>query len=359
MEIGIIGLPKSGKTTLFNTLTRGKAEIGAYATEVPNVGVAKVPDPRIDGLDGIFHAKKKVPAEVKYVDVAAHTKGELSGVFLTHLSQTDGLLHVVRAFEDDNVPHIEGSIDADRDVKLLDLELTFSDLSIIENRLKKIDNLLKRAKANERDVFSKEQALLARIQTTLEGDVPIREQELTEDERKAISGYQFLSAKPLLIAFNVGEERLPQATSLEEEWRKKYRRPHVDVAVLCGKLEMELVQLDEADAREFRSTMGMAETALNRIIGLCYDLLGFISFFTVGSDEVRAWTILRNTTAVQAAGKVHTDMERGFIRAEVITYKDLMKCGSLAEGRKSALLHTEGKSYVVNDGDVITYLFNV
>jgi GTP-binding protein YchF len=359
MEIGIIGLPKSGKTTLFNTLTRGKAEIGTYATVVPNIGVAKVPDPRIGGLDGIFHPKRKVAAEVKYIDVAASTKGELSGAFLTHLSQTDGLLHVVRAFEDDNVPHIEGSIDAERDVKLLDLELTFSDLSIIEKRLRKIDGSFKGAKAHEREAFSKEQALLERIKTTLEGEVPIREQELTDNERKSISGYQFLSAKPLLTVFNIGEERLPESRSIEEEWRNKYRRPHVDIAVLCGKLEMELVQLDEADAREFRSTIGIAETALNRIIGLCYELLGLISFFTVVSDEVKAWTIQRNTTAEHAAGKIHTDMERGFIRAEVIAYDDLMKCGSITEGRKHGLLHTEGKSYIVRDGDVITFLFNV
>lgn len=358
MEIGIIGLPKSGKTTLFNALTGGKAEIGTYATVVPNLGVAKVPDPRIDGLNGIFHPKRKVAAEVKYIDVAAPTKRELGGAFLTHLSQTDGLLNVARAFEDDDVPHIEGRVDAERDVKLLDLELTFSDLSIIEKRLHKIDGSLK-AKAHEREAFTKEQALLARIKTTLEGEVPIREQELTEDERKAISGYQFLSAKPLLTVFNIGEERLPQAGSLEEVWQKKYSRPHVDVAVLCGKLEMELVQLDEADAREFRSTMGIADTALNRIIGLCYELLGLISFFTVVSDEVKAWTIQSNTIAVQAAGKIHTDMERGFIRAEVIAYDDLIKCGSIAEGRKSGLLHTEGKSYNVRDGDVITFLFNV
>lgn len=359
MDIGIIGLPKSGKTTLFNALTGGKAEIGTYATMVPNLGVAKVSDPRIDGLDGIFHPKRKVAAEVKYIDVAVPTTGELSGAFLTHLSQTDGLLHVARAFEDDNVPHIEGGVDAERDVKLLDLELTFSDLSIIEKRLHKIDGSLKGAKAHEREAFSKEQALLTRIKTTLEGEVPIREQELTEDERKAISGYQFLSAKPLLTVFNIGEERLPQAGSLEEEWQKKYSRPHVDIAVLCGKLEMELVQLDEADAREFRCTMGIADTALNRIIGLCYELLGLISFFTVVSDEVKAWTIQRNTTAVLAAGKIHTDMERGFIRAEVIAYDDLIKCGSITEGRKSGLLRTEGKSYNVKDGDVITFLFNV
>ena len=359
MEIGIIGLPKSGKTTLFNTLTRGKAEIGTYTTAEPNVGMAKVPDPRLEALDKIFQPKRRIPAEVRYIDVAAPTKRELGGEFLAHLSQTDGLLHVVRAFEDEKVPHSEGSIDPERDIKILELELTLSDLSIMEKRLNKIEASLKGAKAHEREAFAKEEALLARLKVALEGEVPIREQELSEDERKSISGYQFLSAKPLLMVFNIGEERLPQASSLEDEWRKKYRRPHLEVAVLCGKLEMELAQLDDADAQDFRSDMGIAEAALNRIIKLSYDLLGLISFFTVVSDEVKAWTIRRDTTAVQAAGKIHSDMERGFIRAEVIGYDDLVKCGSIAEGRKGGLLHTEGKSYIVEDGDVITFLFNI
>jgi len=358
MEIGIIGLPRSGKTTLFNALTRGKANVGGYSAD-PNVGVAKVSDLRLVKLDEMFRPGRRVPAEVKYIDVATPTHGELSGAFLTHLSQIDGLLHVVRAFKDDNVPHIEGSVDPERDVKLLDLELTFSDLSIIEKRLHKIKTLYKGAKPNEREAFAKEEALLARIKAALEAEVPIREQELSEDERKAISGYQFLSAKPLLIVFNIGEGQLKGAASLEEGWRKKFKRPHVDVAVLCGKLEMELAQLEEEEAQVFRADMGISEAALNRIIRLSYDLLGLISFFTHVSDEIRAWTIRRDTAAVHAAGKIHTDMERGFIRAEVISYDDLMKCGSIAEGKKHGLLRVEGKTYVVQDGDVITFLFNV
>lgn len=359
MEIGIIGLPKSGKTTLFNALTAGKADTGTYAAAGPNVGVAKVPDPRIEVLNEIFQPKRKIPAEVKYIDVAVPTKRELGSEVLAHLSQVDGLLHVVRAFEDEKVPHSEGSIDPQRDVKMVELELTLSDLSILEKRLQKIEASLKGAKAHERDSFSREQALLERLKSALEGEVPIREQDLSDDERKTISGYQFLSAKPLLVVFNIGEEELPQASSLEDQWREKYHRPHMEVTALCGKLEMELTQLDEADAREFRSDMGIAETALDRIIKLSYDLLGLISFFTVVSDEVKAWTIHRDTTAVQAAGKIHSDMERGFIRAEVIGYEDLVECGSIAEGRKKGLLHTEGKGYPVNDGDVITFLFNV
>ena len=359
MEIGIIGLPKSGKTTFFNALTAGKADIGIYTAAGPNVGVAKVPDQRLEALNEMFQPKRKIPAEVKYIDVAALTKRELGSELLVHLSQSDGLLHVVRAFEDEKVPHSESSIDPERDVKMVELELTLSDLSILEKRLQKIEASLKGAKPHERDSFSREQALLGRLKSALDGEVPIREQELSEEEKKTISGYQFLSAKPLLVVFNIGEEGLPRAGSLEDEWRKKYHRPHLEVAALCGKLEMELAQLDEADAREFRSDMGIAEAALNRIIKLSYDLLGLISFFTVVSDEVKAWTIRRDTTAEQAAGKIHSDMERGFIRAEVIGYEDLVKCGSIAEGRKKGLLHTEGKSYIVEDGDVITFLFNI
>jgi len=359
LEIGIIGLPRSGKTTIFNALTRGKADVGTYGAGGLNVGVAKVPDPRLDSLEGMFHPKRSVPAEVKYTDVAAPTRDELSGAFLAHLSQTDGLLHAVRAFSDDNVPHPEGNVDPERDVKLLDLELTFSDLSIIEKRMGKLHEQLKGAKQQEREALAREEALLARLKSSLEAETPIREQELSGEERKAIAGYQFLSAKPILIVFNIGEDQLPKADSLEQDWRGKFKQPHVDVAVLCGKLEMELAQLDDEEAAVFRQDMGIPEAALNRIVRLSYDLLGLISFFTTVSDELKAWTVRRDTAAVHAAGKIHTDIERGFIKAEVIGYDDLMKCGSTAEGRRHGLLRAEGKNYTVQDGDVITFLFNV
>jgi hypothetical protein len=366
MEIAIVGLPKSGKTTVFNAVTKGKAETGTYApsTAGPNVGVAKVPDPRLDVLDQMFHAKKKTPAEVRYVDLGVLPKGlgqseGVSGQLLAHLSRADALLHVVRAFEDERVPHIEGSIDPQRDVATLDLELTFSDLAIIERRLQRIETSLKAAKPHEREAFSKEKALLARLSSALEDEVPIREQELTDEEKKAILSYQFLTAKPMLLVFNIGEEKLPQASSLEGEWRAKYQRPQSQVAVLCGKLEMELSQLEDAEAKEFRSALGLEEAALNLMIRLSHELLGLISFFTVVSDEVKAWTIHRETSAVKAAGKVHTDMERGFIKAEVIAFDDLVKCGSIAEARKQGRLRVEGKNCIVQDGDVITFLFNV
>ncbi|MEA1958332.1 MAG: redox-regulated ATPase YchF [Chloroflexota bacterium] len=358
MEIGIIGLAKSGKTTVFNALTKGKADVGTYAAG-PNIGIAKVPDPRLDVLAKMYQPKKKTAAEVKYTDIAAPTKGELRGEMLNHISQTECLLHVVRAFKNENVPHIDGSVDSDRDIKAMDLELTISDLSIIEKRLRKIEDMLKSARVQEREAFHHEQALLGRIQSSLESETPLREIELTESELKSLSGYQFLSAKPMLIVFNIGEDMLPQAEALEQEWRAKYKRPSVDVAAVCGELEMELAQLDDDEAEVFRTDMGITEAALNRIVKLSYELLGMISFLTTGSDEVKAWTVRRDTTAVQAAGKIHTDIERGFIKAEVISFDDLVKCGSIAEGRKHGLLHTEGKTHIVKDGDVINFLFNV
>ena len=359
MEIGIIGLPKSGKTTVFNSLTKGKAETGAYTPTAmePNLGVAKVPDPRLSSLETIFKPKRTVPAEVRYVDVAIPKDKGLGGELLAYLGQTDALIHVVRAFTDERIPHIEGSIDPARDIAIINLELAFSDMSIIERRLKRIEDSLKGAKSPQRETLLREQDLMARISSALEKEVPVREQELSKEEAKTVEGYQFLTNKPLLVLLNIGEEQLVQASSLEADLHSHY--PHLPVAAICGKLEMELSQLSEAEALEFRSSLNIEEAMIDRIIRLSYDLLGLISFFTIASGEVKAWTVPRNTLAPEAAGKVHSDMERGFIRAEVTHYDDLLKCGSSAEARKRGLLHLEGKNYIVQDGDVITFLFNV
>jgi len=358
MEIGIIGLAKTGKTTVFNALTKGKATTGTYGA-APNVGIAKVSDPRLEELDKMYKPKKKTPAEVKYTDIAVPMKGELRGELLSQISQVEGLLHVVRAFKNENVPHVNESIDPDRDVKAMELELTFSDLSIIEKRLKKISETFRGAKPQEREGYTKEQELLGRIKTSLEKETPIREMALTEAEQKDIAGYRFLSAKPMLIVFNIGEDMLPRAEALEKEWREKYKRPNIDVAAICGSIEMELVQLSDEEAAVFRSDMGITEAALNRVIRLSYHLLGMISFFTVGPDECKAWTILNNTPAVQAAGKIHSDIERGFIRAEIINYDDLMKAGNMVEAKKQGVLRSEGKTHIVKDGEIINFFFNV
>jgi hypothetical protein len=363
MEIGIVGLSKSGKTTVFNALTRGKAETMAYSTTTtePNIGVAKVQDPRLLRLEEMLKPKRTIPAEVKYVDMAIPRglgKGEgLSSQFLTHLSKVDALIYIVRAFQDERVPHIEGSIDPERDIATINLELTFSDLTIIERRLKRIEDSLKGARSPERETLHREQTLMARIKAALENEVAVREQSLNEEEAKTIANYQFLTAKPMMVGLNIGEEQLPQASSLEAEIRLS--SPQFQIAALCGKLEMELTQLPDAEAEEFRSALGIKERAIDRFIKLSYELLGLISFFTTASGEMKAWTIHRNTPASKAAGKIHSDMERGFIRAEVITYDELIRCGSLAKARKQGSLRLEGKNYIVQDGDVINFLFSV
>ena len=368
MEIGLIGLPKSGKTTVFNALTRGKAETSPYASAnlAPNIGVVKVPDPRMDVLAKMFKPDKFVPAEVKYVDIGVPLKAQekkkgegLSGEMLTHISRADTLFHVVRAFPDESIPHPRKSVDPARDIADMNLELNFSDLSIIERRLERLESSMKGAKAAERELHLQEKALLERIKHQLESEVPLREQTLTADEAKVIENYQFLTAKPLLIVVNIGEEQLPKALEIEAELRPRFQRPRCELAALCGKVEMELSQLGPAEAAEFREAMGVTGMGIQKIVQASYSLLGLISFFTVGPDEVRAWTIRRGTPAGKAAGKIHSDLEKGFIRAEVISYDDLIKCGTMVEAKKRGLLRLEGKTYVVQDGDIMEVLFNV
>ena len=363
MKIAITGLPKSGKTTIFNALTKGKAEVSAYSSALtPNVGITKVPDSRLEVLQDMFQPKKTIPAEVSYVDIGGFSKSPhrgaaIEGEFLNYLTTADALLQVVRAFEDEKLPHPEGSINPKRDTANLDLELAFSDLTIIERRLEKLESALKGATASEREAYLKEQHLLQKIKSGLEKDIPIRQQNISEDELKALSNYQFLTVKPMMVILNIGEEQMPQATLLENELNSVY--PQFAIVALCGKLEMELAQLNDTEAVEFREAMGLTTSMVDRIVDLSYHLLGLISFFTTASAELKAWTIPSGTLALKAAGKIHSDMERGFIRAEVISYNDLQKCGNLAEARKRGMLRTEGKNYLVKDGDIVTFLFNV
>ena len=366
VEIGIIGLPKSGRTTTFNALTGGEADTGAYTrkTSAPHVGIARVSDPRLQVLTDILQPKKTVPISVSYVDIGASVKGlvtdkTVGGALLNQISNVDALINVVRAFSDESIPHSEGSLDIERDIATMNLELAFSDLAILERRLDKLTESLKGAKQPERQALLHEQEILTKIKTNLEKDIPVRELELTNDEARTISHYQFLTAKPLLIAVNIDEDQLPDAVSLEERLNSLYSRPKCRVIALCSKLEMELVQLDNNSAGELRTEYGLTESGLDRVIKLSYELLGLISFFTTASAEVKAWSIPAGTEALKAAGKIHSDMERGFIRAEVISCEDLMKCDSIITARKKGLLRQEGKTYIVQDGDVITFLFNV
>ncbi len=288
----------------------------------------------------------------------AKDKG-IGGELLNQLSKVDALINVVRAFNDESIPHPEGSLDIERDIANMNLELIFSDLALLERRLERIEVSLKGAKPPERLGLLREQELLMKAKPDLEKDVPIREVTLTADEARTMANYQFLTAKPLLVVVNIGEDQLPQAASLATELNLRYSRPKCRLITVCGKLEMELAQLDDSAAEALRAEFGISEPGVERVIKLSYELLGLISFFTIASGEVKAWSIPSGTNAVKAAGKIHSDMERGFIRAEVISYEDLVKCGSLPEARKKGLLRLEGKSYIVQDGDVITFLFNV
>jgi GTP-binding protein YchF len=362
--IGIIGLPRSGRTTVFNSLTRSKAGTSSYSLETPHIGIAKVADPRFNKLIELFKPKKTVPAEVKYVDIGASVKGlsrdsAISGEYLSQLSNTDALMDVVRAFTDESIPHTEGSIDVERDITAMALEIIYSDLVIIERRLGKIETSLISAKSDERQHFQHEKKLLIKVISGLERDIPIREQSLADDETKLIIGYQFLSAKPLLTLVNIGEEQITEAETLEQKLSQRIIKARRGIIALCGKLEMELGQLDETTAEECRKEFGLTETGLERTIKASYDLMGLITFFTIVSNEVRAWPVTSGTQAIKAAGKIHSDMERGFIRAEVISFNNLIKEGSIAACRKHGLVRLEGKHYIVQDGDVISFLFNI
>ncbi len=366
INIGIIGLPQSGKTTVFNALTGGKADTITHVTDglSPHIGIARVPEPRLKILDEMLHPKKIVPAEARYIDIGASVKSlaqdkGIGGELLNQLSTVDTLICVVRAFTDESIPHPEGSLDTRRDISTLNMELVFSDLAIMERRLGKIETSLKGAKPPERQNLLQEKDILLKLKADLENDRPIRELTLEPAMTRIITNYQFLTAKPLLIAVNIGEEQLPEAASLELNLNARFSADKYRVITICGKLEMELAQMEEEEAREFRTDFGLEEPGLERTIKLSYELSDLISFFTTASNEVRAWSVQKGTTAVKAAGKIHTDMEKGFIRAEGISFDNLVKCGSIAEARKQGILRLEGKEYIVQDGDVITFLFNV
>lgn len=365
MQLGIIGLARSGKTTVFNAVTCGTAQVGAYSSgNQPNVGVVHVPDERVDRLSLLYKPKKTTYATIQYVDFPAagesFGKGEgPAGKFINDLGRMDALIHVVRAFEDETVPHPEVTIDPDRDIITMDLELAFADLTSIERRLHRMESELRSMKAGEREAVQRVQTLLLRLKAGLEAEKPIREQSVSDEEWKLLEGSQFLTAQPLVVVINIGEEDLSNRLALEEEYRKKYRTPGRDVAVFCGKFEMELNELGDDEAAEFRESAGVTESGMAGAIRISYSLLGLISFLTAGPDECRAWTVAAGATAPEAAGKIHSDLQRGFIRAEVIKFEDLVAAGSEAEVKKRGLLRTEGKQYVVQDGDILNILFNV
>ena len=362
MKIGIIGLPNSGKTTVFNALTGGSAETAAYSsgTLEPNLATVKVPDPRLQVLVGMYKPKKTTFADVQYIDVAglsggAREAGGLSPAFLNYISQVDALLHVVRAFEDPNVPHPDGSVNPTRDIETVDLELGFSDMAIIERRLQRLQGEIGKTAGKEKELRIQERDVLLRLQAALEADTPIRDIELAPDEEKMLRGYQFLSGKPLLIVINAGESQI--GTDLVSSISYGHQRS--SLVQLIGQVEAEIAQLEADDARAFLDDLGIAEPARARVIEASYNLLGLVSFLTAGPDEVRAWPIRRGTPALEAAGTIHSDIQRGFIRAEIVAYDDLIAAGSMAEAKKRGTVRMEGKTYIMQDGDICNFLFNV
>ncbi|HEX5480184.1 MAG TPA: redox-regulated ATPase YchF [Dehalococcoidia bacterium] len=363
MDLGIIGHQRSGKTTVFNAVTRGHAQTGAYGAGVqPNIGVVKVPDRRLDDLAKLFDPKKLTHADIRYVDFPGEAFSEGQGPspqFLAQLARSDALIHVVRAFADETVPHPAGSVDAMRDAAAMELELAFADAAFIEKRLERIEAAMRSVKAGERDAAEREVALLTRLKHGLEEEKPLRAQEMTDEERRSLVNYQFLTDKPLLLVVNTNDDDAARNGEIESEFRSKFVQPHTEVAAISGKIEQELAQMTDEEAAEFRAELGIEESGLDRMIRLSYGLTGLLSFFTVGPDECRAWNVAAGSTAPTAAGKIHTDLERGFIRAEVVHWQDLLNAGTLAEARKRGQLRQEGKTYVVQDGDCLNILFNV
>jgi GTP-binding protein YchF len=366
MQIAIVGLAGSGKTTVFNTLTRGHAETGGFGGMELHVGVVKVPDERLDRLAEIFRPKKIVQADVTYVDLPApppSSEGrvgteDLPAEHLARLRDSDALLHVVRAFEDASNPHPDGSVDPARDLDRLDTEFLLADLALVDRRLERLRTSGRHGTPAEREANEREEAILLRLKPALEAGAPIRDVELEPEDEKAIRGFRFLTQKPVLVLLNVGERDLPTAGERVAAITASYPHRNALVDALSARIEMELGELEPDEAAVFMEELGIAESSLDRVIALSYRLLGLVSFLTAGPDEVRAWPIRDGSTAVDAAGAIHTDLAKGFIRAETVAYEDLLDLGSMAEARKAGKLRSEGKTYRVRDGDVVEILFS-